>query len=173
MPHLIDKETGLCVVCQRQDYAAIQEGKKFGRKNYDVRQLALDVITNKDDPHYREILERHYIKQSEFGGNNETQHSHEDHPKIILSEKLPIREKIVANSNFEENEDHIHADPNFIDDLRQPSRNKWRETLRKVKMIFFYFIFLSFLYFFIVNVSSVQKRKPLHDFFSYKLASLL
>ena len=66
MVHLIDKTTGLCVVCQRQDLAVSTEAKKFGRQNYDLRQLAIDVITDKNDPKYREILDRHYLKPSDF-----------------------------------------------------------------------------------------------------------
>jgi hypothetical protein len=62
MPHVIDKDTGLCIVCNRLEIAAIKEGQKYKRQQYDVRKLAIDRITDKQDPNYRAITNRHYVK---------------------------------------------------------------------------------------------------------------
>ena len=66
MPHLIDKETGLCVVCQRLELAAIREGKKYKRQNYDLRKFTIEETFDPKDPHYRDILNRHYVKYDEY-----------------------------------------------------------------------------------------------------------
>ena len=52
---------GLCVVCNRLEIAAIKEGKKYKRQNYDVRKLAMEKTTNRNDPNYRAIMDRHYV----------------------------------------------------------------------------------------------------------------
>jgi hypothetical protein len=62
MPHLIDKETGLCIVCKRNEISAIKEGKKYKRQNYDLRKVAIEKITNTQDPNYRAILDRHKVQ---------------------------------------------------------------------------------------------------------------
>jgi hypothetical protein len=64
MPHLIDKETGLCEICNRLEIAAIKEGKKYKRKNYDIRKHAITNLTHKDDPEYRKITDRHYVPET-------------------------------------------------------------------------------------------------------------
>lgn len=74
MPHLIDKETGLCVVCNRLEIAAIKEGKKYKRQVYDVRKLAIDKITNKDDPNYKTIIDRHYVKYKDTLDDSKNAH---------------------------------------------------------------------------------------------------
>jgi hypothetical protein len=52
----------LCVICNRLEIAAIKEGKKYRRQDYDVRKLALENITHKEDPEYRKYTDRHYVK---------------------------------------------------------------------------------------------------------------
>jgi hypothetical protein len=61
MGHIKDKETGLCIVCDRLKIAAYNEGKKYRRQSYDIRQIALDRKELKSDPNYRTIIDRHKI----------------------------------------------------------------------------------------------------------------
>jgi hypothetical protein len=65
MPHLIDKDTGLCLVCQRLEIAALKERSKFKRIKYDVRQFYIDQITNKSDPNRRRIVNNQYVYMSD------------------------------------------------------------------------------------------------------------
>ena len=48
-------------MCRRLDIAAIKEGKKYKRQNYDVRKLAVEKKTDRNDPNYRNITDRHYV----------------------------------------------------------------------------------------------------------------
>lgn len=61
MPHLIDRETGLCQICKKGEIAAIKEGRKFKRQTYDIRKAAVESMTHKEDPNYHLITDRHYI----------------------------------------------------------------------------------------------------------------
>lgn len=61
MPHIIDRETGLCTICKKAEIAAIKEGRKFKRNSYDVRKAAVERMTNKTDPNYHSITDRHYV----------------------------------------------------------------------------------------------------------------
>ena len=72
MPHIYDKATGLCLVSDRAELAAIREGKKFKRNNYDLRKTAIDQMTDREDPNYRNIINRHYVRDN---GNHPTNHS--------------------------------------------------------------------------------------------------
>lgn len=65
MPHLKDRETGLCLICHRNQIAAIKESQKFKRNNYEIRKFAIDNFLNKDDPNYRAIVDRHYVRLNE------------------------------------------------------------------------------------------------------------
>ena len=65
MPHLIDKDTVLCLVCQRLELAALKERSKFKRIKYDVRQFYIDQITDKSDPNYRRIVNNHYVQMDD------------------------------------------------------------------------------------------------------------
>jgi hypothetical protein len=68
MPHLKDKETGLCLICHRNQIAAIKENQKFKRNDYEIRKFAINCLINKDDPknpNYRAIVDRHYVKLNE------------------------------------------------------------------------------------------------------------
>ena len=99
MPHLIDRETGLCIVCQRNELAAIKEGKKYKRQQYDLRKFTVEETFDPKDPNYREILNRHYVKYDEYMDQSLIQ-KHEDEmrqvqgktleKKIILSDTLPV-----------------------------------------------------------------------------------
>ena len=61
MPHVIDRETGLCSICKKSEIAAIKEGRKFKRHSYDVRKAAVQAMTTKYDPNYHSITDRHYV----------------------------------------------------------------------------------------------------------------
>ena len=57
MPHLIDKNTGICVICNRKDFTELGDDKSF-----DLRELAIDCINDTDDSKYRALLEHYYLK---------------------------------------------------------------------------------------------------------------
>ena len=65
MPHIYDKATGLCLVCDRAEIAAIREGKKFKRNNYDLRKTVINQLTDREDPNYRNIINRHYVRDND------------------------------------------------------------------------------------------------------------
>ena len=132
MPHIIDKETGLCTICQRNEVAAIREGRKYRRQNYDVRKLTLDVITDKNERNYRKIVERHYLN------NDIAPKTTPREGDIFVSDKIPkLRKGRLVLDELEqeilkENGSNIS---NSLDDLRPKSRNTWRDTLRRVNLI--------------------------------------
>lgn len=65
MPHILDPETGLCQICKKGEIAAIKESRKFKRDSYDVRKAAVERLTQKTDPNYHTITDRHYVKYDE------------------------------------------------------------------------------------------------------------
>lgn len=130
MPHIIDKETGLCSICQRLQIAAIKEGKKYKRQAYDVRKLAIESITNKNDPNYKFIVDRHYVKYKDsFDHYNSIRKSSIKYglrptftKKISFDNNL-VNEKLENNSDFE-SRSNLGS--------RYSSSNNYRESLRKV-----------------------------------------
>jgi hypothetical protein len=130
MPHLIDKETGLCVVCQRHDIAAIKEGQKFKRKEFDIRKLAIECMSDRNDPNYKEILDRYYIKSDEVNGKNvEILDEKGLNSGIVISDNLPLKGKLrkEAQNAVQAIEENTSSSV-----YRKDSKNNWRETLRKV-----------------------------------------
>jgi hypothetical protein len=103
MPHLIDKESGLCTICQRLNFAAYKEGKKYKRLYYDVRKFSLDEITDPSDPIYRRVCNHHYIKRNDWknivGFNSLSydkssrwkNHITEKDENLIISDRLALR----------------------------------------------------------------------------------
>lgn len=131
MPHLIDKETGLCSICQRLQIAAIREGKKYKRQAYDIRKLAIDNITNKNDPNYKAIVDRHYVKYKDsFDQYNSYRKS---------SIKYGLRPTFTKKISFDNSlvNEQLSNDHDFESKSYKGSRysgsNNYRETLRKVE----------------------------------------
>jgi hypothetical protein len=127
MPHVIDKETGLCVVCKRLDIAAIKEAKKYKRQNYDIRKMAIDNMIDKKDPNYRIVTDRHYVKYNDSFYNTKE--------REMYFNELP-RHAFAATPTLV-----YHSSPRYEDDedeeIKQIERkarkaSKEREKLRKV-----------------------------------------
>jgi hypothetical protein len=151
MPHVIDKDTGLCIVCNRLEIAAIKEGKKFKRQQYDVRKLAIDRITDQSDPNYRTITNRHYVKYRDT--LDETREAHKDayyltydpevHRRNTFTKKLPVNHAIIEEKfdAIDEDEDEeireIESQREYLTsvlDKRSKSKND-RKKLRLVRFL--------------------------------------
>ena len=148
MPHVVDKETGLCIVCNRLEIAAIKEGKKYKRQQYDVRKLAIDRITDKQDPNYRAITNRHYVKYRD--SLDESKELHKDayyltfdptaQRRNTFTKKLPINHAIIEErfNNSDEEIREIETKREYFESAlehRNKSRaEKDRKRLRKINL---------------------------------------
>ncbi|CAF0882411.1 unnamed protein product [Brachionus calyciflorus] len=140
MPHLIDKETGLCSVCKRLEIAAIKEGKKYKRQTYDVRKLAIDNLTSKDDPNYKAIIDRHYVKYKD-SFDEPIKHRknvyQSTYTKRLSFDNNLVYEELLGDEEDEDEYELISSRQDHSSRLEVNSRNNnndYREVLRKVNL---------------------------------------
>ena len=74
MPHLIDEETGLCMVCQRLKLAAVKESQRFNRPNYNARKESVKKISDKlkkycNDPSLIRVVSNNYVQYANKDNN--------------------------------------------------------------------------------------------------------
>ena len=134
MPHLIDKETGLCTICKRLEIAAIREGKKFKRHVYDVRKLAIDNLTSKEDPNYKTIVDRHYVKYKDPFYEKNKSSSLRSILRPTFTHKI---DKISLSEDFFDEDLPSPVSRNINTKSRlilPPIKNDYREILRKVNI---------------------------------------
>lgn len=138
MPHLIDRETGLCSVCQRLQIAAIKEGKKYKRQTYDVRKLAIHNLTSKSDPNYKTIIDRHYVKYKDSFDEYKNAHrksSIEYGLRPTFMKKLSLDNGLVYGDLSEES-DNYEKDQRLTQRSKHRNNYDYREVLRKVIFLF-------------------------------------
>ncbi|RNA44763.1 hypothetical protein BpHYR1_048026 [Brachionus plicatilis] len=136
MPHLIDRETGLCSVCQRLQIAAIKEGKKFKRQTYDVRKLAIDNLTSKSDPNYKAIIDRHYVKYKDSFDEYKSAHrksSIEYGLRPTFTKKISF-DNSLAYDELSDDDDDSDFDLRSRQASRLRNKHDYREVLRKVNL---------------------------------------
>ena len=146
MPHLIDKESGLCTICQRLDFAAYREGKKYKRLYYDVRKYSLNEITDPSDPLYRRICNHHYIKRNDlkkigrfksfsFDRRSQSDKSiFEKDENPIISDRLALRRTFSfyeANNSQARNLKQIKGVEDFDD--KRDNKTKLKDSKKKNK----------------------------------------
>lgn len=145
MPHVIDRETGLCSVCKRREIAAIKEGRKYNRLNYDVRKTVIENITHKSDPNYRAITDRHYIKYND----NQTYSSspresyYNELPKAYAS---PVPTSYALDYNYDDDSDDDEIKKIQSSNWKPKYKTKEREKLRKVYTNFALFLDIYFIF---------------------------
>ena len=89
MPHLIDKETGLCQVCQRLKLAGVRDMKVHKRLNYEARKKAVEKIaTTIKDPRYKRIVNNNYVHY-DTQKNNYFNMNEEDRTGVTITQRLP------------------------------------------------------------------------------------
>lgn len=102
MPHVIDPETGLCVICRKGDIAAIKEGRKFKRDHYDIRKAEVERVTNTNDPNYHTITDRHYVTYDDQTSPRRSQNARRASKSPFTS-----RQSIIEYADFDSEDEEV------------------------------------------------------------------
>ena len=98
MPHLIDKETGLCIICQRLKLAAIKEANKYKKLDYEARKKTVEKLQKfVKDPAYKRVINNNYFETYQHK-NNLYDFSNQDRDVVIvknLPKKLALTDAVL------------------------------------------------------------------------------
>jgi hypothetical protein len=91
MVHLVDEQTGLCVVCQRRKLACLREQQKYNKPKYDLRKKNVLKITEKmNNLSLRRVVNNNYVQYDDKHSNF---YDFEDkNKKIVLTKKFEAYE---------------------------------------------------------------------------------
>ena len=127
MPHVIDPDTGLCVICKKGDIAAIKEGRKFKRDHYDIRKAEVERVTNVNDPNYHTITDRHYVTYDDQPSPRRSQMAPRASNASNFKSPFTSRQSIVEYPDFDSEDEEVQrieansrrSKPSIVPNLRK------------------------------------------------------
>ena len=136
MVHLVDEQTGLCVVCQRRKLACLREQQKYNKPKYDLRKKNVLKITEKiNNLSLRRVINNNYVQYDDKHSNF---YDFEDkNKKIVLTKKFEAYEHAGQPQTSEVLYSFPNVDVVFKEDVPE---TKWlvyeeqKEKKDKVKL---------------------------------------